>query len=121
MATRVLYDIPSDAPVAQCTGPTCGAPIVWLKTPAGKNMPVDAEGDHRGEPHWASCADRQRFARERPSSRPWPGILFVAYRGRELKVTREDLEARALLARGWNVQRYAHAPDGWPEEGAPKT
>jgi thiamine kinase-like enzyme len=56
---------------------SCGASIVWLKTAAGKNMPVDAEtvgdadqvyelGKHK--PHWASCpnANQHRTKKNEP-------------------------------------------------------
>ena len=54
-----------DAPannVVQCK--SCGANIVWVKTAAGKNMPIDAETCPPGatmydkinmNPHWVSC------------------------------------------------------------------
>ena len=47
---------------------SCGAPIVWGKTPSGKNMPLDAKPEKRGvieegvvritnayTPHWSTC------------------------------------------------------------------
>jgi hypothetical protein len=58
---------------AKCSG--CGADIMWLKTPRGKNMPVDLKGEQRvmlndkGEavviraymPHWANCPKAKEF------------------------------------------------------------
>lgn len=54
--------------MAECK--RCKAPIVWLKTAKGANMPVDAatvkEGDYfyrsdRHMPHWATCPDAKEF------------------------------------------------------------
>lgn len=56
--------------VAYCSG--CDAPIIWFKTAAGKNMPVDAgsvtpgdtEYEHgKHKPHWASCPKAGSFRR----------------------------------------------------------
>ncbi len=53
-----------------CRGENCGADILWLRTPAGKWMPVDAvapeDEDHTElfQPHWAACPDRARFTRQ---------------------------------------------------------
>lgn len=48
------------ASVAKCR--SCGAPIDWHKTEAGKNMPLDAGTT---TPHWATCAnaDQHRKAK----------------------------------------------------------
>lgn len=51
----VKYEIPAGTPPAKCRG--CGAEMYWIKTTAGKNMPVDADGT----PHWATCPERARF------------------------------------------------------------
>lgn len=65
----------------------CGAAIVWVVTPAGKNMPLDAKtetwwlADPDGaltgspkarpvqvrKPHWASCPMADQFRKERAS------------------------------------------------------
>lgn len=56
---------------------SCGEPIDWVKTPAGKNMPVDLDQvtvvTKDGQvvvgrtPHWATCpnADQHRTASRR--------------------------------------------------------
>ena len=53
---------------------SCGAEIVWLKTAAGKNMPIDAETwepgddefDHkRHTSHFATCPDSNQHRRSR--------------------------------------------------------
>jgi hypothetical protein len=54
--------------VAVCSG--CGKGIVWLKTAAGKNMPVDIETTKREDKefdtsrhvsHFSTCAEAARF------------------------------------------------------------
>ncbi len=56
-----------------CSG--CKAPIIWMKTIRGKNMPVDAKGEQRialdddgravmvqtWMPHWATCPKAKDF------------------------------------------------------------
>lgn len=46
--------------VSRCSGPLCGALILWSYTPAGKRSPFDADGT----PHWATCPDRARFTKK---------------------------------------------------------
>lgn len=57
MSAPVKYSIPEGMPPAKCKG--CAATIYWVKTPAGKNMPVDADGT----PHWSSCPKAKDFKR----------------------------------------------------------
>lgn len=55
-----------------CRG--CGLYIEWVKTKAGKWMPIDPEGvtvvTREGEvvkgfiPHWATCKDANKFRKE---------------------------------------------------------
>lgn len=55
--------------MAICKG--CGAEIVWIKTPNGKNMPCNAEKTiivtPEGQtvtghiPHWATCPQSKNF------------------------------------------------------------
>ena len=45
----VTYPIPPSAPQAACR--SCHAAIVWIKTPAGKNMPVNPDGVS----HFSTC------------------------------------------------------------------
>lgn len=56
MAARkpVVFKIPENAERGYCR--SCQAPIFWLVMPSsGKRMPVEAEGDKRGESHFAHC------------------------------------------------------------------
>ena len=57
--------------IGRCREPSCNARIVWLKTAAGKNMPVDAdtvESDDteydsaRHESHFRTCKAPNRFS-----------------------------------------------------------
>ena len=57
MGKKIVFDIPTGTPKAQCRG--CGALIYWIKTKKGKNMPVDADG----QPHWATCEKADTFRR----------------------------------------------------------
>ena len=65
--------------IAYCREPKCDAAIVWMITPAGKHMPVDADSVDEatlewqdGKPmydssehtaHWGTCKDPDRFKR----------------------------------------------------------
>lgn len=53
---------------------SCGAPIIWFKTSAGKNIPVNAEtvldGDYtlelpRHVAHFATCPEAAKFRKKR--------------------------------------------------------
>jgi hypothetical protein len=55
----VKYEILPETPVAPCKG--CGATIAWVKTAAGKMMPVDGDGT----PHFATCPKAAEFRRGR--------------------------------------------------------
>lgn len=55
MSKEIKYEIPEGTKPAICKG--CRQVIYWVKTEAGKNMPVDADGT----PHWATCPQRQAF------------------------------------------------------------
>ena len=58
--------------MATCKG--CGAEIIWIKTPAGKLMPCDAQKitiiTEQGQtvsgyiPHWATCSKSKTFKKE---------------------------------------------------------
>lgn len=52
---EIRYEIPEDACPSQCRG--CHAVIYWVKTPKGKNMPVDPDG----VPHWGTCRKATDF------------------------------------------------------------
>ncbi len=53
------YDIPKQVRAVLCKG--CRAWIAFVKTEDGKNMPVEAMGDARGEPHWIRCPQSKEF------------------------------------------------------------
>lgn len=59
MSGPIRYAIPAQAPTIPCR--SCGALLVFVDTDKGRKMPVDANGEHRGEPHWATCKDPKRF------------------------------------------------------------
>jgi hypothetical protein len=48
-------------PIGEAKCKSCGAPIRWRKTAAGKNTPDNLDGT----PHWATCksADQHRKAK----------------------------------------------------------
>lgn len=58
--------------ITRCNEPRCRAQIIWFKTEAGKNMPVDAdtvEPDDdeldltRHVSHFATCVNASKFRR----------------------------------------------------------
>lgn len=51
------YDVPTGDPGRPCK--SCGMNIHWVKTPAGKWMPVEYDG----MPHWPFCDEPERFSR----------------------------------------------------------
>lgn len=56
--TTLLCTVDNDS---LCRG--CGAPILWVLTPAGRKMPVDPP-DEDGTPtvsHFSTCPDASRF------------------------------------------------------------
>ncbi len=55
---QIKYDVPAGATVAKCRG--CDADIVWLRTEAGKLMPIDGDGT----PHFATCPKAAQFRRK---------------------------------------------------------
>lgn len=44
-----------NAPTASCRA--CKAPIYWVRTDKGKNMPINTDGT----PHWATCPEANKF------------------------------------------------------------
>lgn len=40
-----------------CTGPNCKAPVLWVIHANGRRCCYN----HNGEPHWATCPDRDSF------------------------------------------------------------
>lgn len=55
----IRYEIPPGADIVPCKG--CGASIAWIRTTAGKAMPVDGDGT----PHWATCPKASQFKKGR--------------------------------------------------------
>lgn len=60
------HEIPPDAQVTDCRGPTCSAKIYWIRVPYkrkrtdGKtHYPLCVEGD--GISHWQGCPDAEWF------------------------------------------------------------
>jgi hypothetical protein len=60
----------TDQPITDYRCRSCGVSIVWVKTPKGKNMPVNASSAQPGDiefdrtrhiPHWASCPQANRW------------------------------------------------------------
>ena len=48
-----------DEPTKACR--SCGKSIWWRKMESGKFMPVEAEGEHSGESHFAYCKDADNW------------------------------------------------------------
>jgi len=59
MNAPLVFDVPAQAPRVLCRA--CGHPIVFVLTSKNKRMPVDAEGEKRGQSHFATCTDPKRF------------------------------------------------------------
>lgn len=55
----VKFEIPPGTPTAACRG--CGAAVAWIRTKAGRSMPVDADGTS----HFATCPQAAQFRRGR--------------------------------------------------------
>jgi hypothetical protein len=47
----------------RCSG--CHAHILWIKTAAGKNMPINPDGT----PHWVNCPKAKDFKRAAPKKK----------------------------------------------------
>lgn len=64
----VVYEIPAGTPLDQCR--SCKEPIYWIKTPAGRRMPVDPKpgpegGDtFTGTSHFATCKDAKAWRKK---------------------------------------------------------
>ena len=48
-----------------CNGPRCGAPVLWVIYVNGRRSPYNANG----EPHWATCPDREFFREQAKEKR----------------------------------------------------
>jgi hypothetical protein len=55
----LTFEIPSSANPTECRG--CRALIYWIKTAAGKAMPVNPDGVS----HFATCPDAKEFRRKK--------------------------------------------------------
>lgn len=71
-----LWEVPPDTPAATCSGPNCRKEVYWVRTKAGRNMPVDCAAGAGCQPpsvqrpgyvvaHWVTCQDREYFNRQR--------------------------------------------------------
>ena len=49
----------------KCSGPHCGAPILWVRYANGTPAPFN----HNGESHFATCPDADRFKRAKRTDR----------------------------------------------------
>jgi len=56
------YEIPEGTPQSACR--SCQATIYWVKTPAGKNMPVNPDG----EPHWGTCPQAKQWTKRKQAT-----------------------------------------------------
>jgi len=54
----IRFEIPPGTPTAICKG--CGEFIKWIRTKAGKNMPVNADGTS----HFATCTKASDFRKK---------------------------------------------------------
>ena len=61
MNKPLLFEIPEGTDPSRCSG--CKALIYWIKTDAGKNMPVDPDGTS----HFATCPKASSFRHYDPS------------------------------------------------------
>lgn len=66
----VVYEIPARPDRARCRA--CGEAIAFLETEKGRKMPVNLEGEHRGESHFAHCSDPKRFRKRDRVARAAP-------------------------------------------------
>lgn len=69
-----MFTVPRGTQPSECRAKECRATIYWIKTSAGKAMPVDCEVEGGQEPnahedglgvsHFATCAAANRFRRD---------------------------------------------------------
>lgn len=64
MSKEIKFDIPEGTDPSRCRG--CKALIYWIKTAAGRNMPVDPDGTS----HFATCPKANNFRHYDPSKDP---------------------------------------------------
>lgn len=75
MSGPIFYAVPAGTPPAACKAASCRKPIYWIKTAAGKDMPIDADVPNgkaptktlpgHGVPHWGTCPEAAAFKREK--------------------------------------------------------
>ena len=58
---ELKFEIPKGTSLGKCRG--CGAGVYWIKTKAGKAMPVDPDGTS----HFATCPKAANFRKGRKS------------------------------------------------------
>jgi hypothetical protein len=64
MADKITFAIPRQATPTKCRA--CKASIVFVQHPkTGRSMPIEFEGEHRGESHFAYCLQADLFRRPR--------------------------------------------------------
>lgn len=56
----IKFVIPEGTTPANCR--SCGARVFWIKTVAGKNMPVDPDGTS----HFATCPNAAKHRKAKP-------------------------------------------------------
>ncbi len=54
---KATLDVPPGAKSVLCRGPNCQAPIFWVRTQRGRNVPVNLDGSS----HRDVCPDRDMF------------------------------------------------------------
>lgn len=65
------YEIPANAERARCRA--CPEILAFVTSEKGHAMPVNAQGEHRGESHLIHCPDAKRFRkRDRNAARGGP-------------------------------------------------
>ncbi len=67
MSKTVKIEIPEGTKPTACKDSQCTIPIFWVKTPGGKNMPVEASGT----PHWANCCGSKEFKAKAEAKRAY--------------------------------------------------
>lgn len=85
MTADIRFEIPKGTGASECKG--CSALIYWIKTKAGKNMPVDADG----KPHWATCTQPDKFRK------PHVVIIAPAKAMRDLRHPTNSKKLRSIL------------------------
>ena len=67
-ARKGEYEMPADAIPTKCA--SCGMGMVWIKTPAGKAVPLSVatievrDGVRYALPHFADCKDAKEWSKK---------------------------------------------------------